>query len=434
MWAMWACQPPAVPPAQEPAFEGGSVELHPAIATVPVIRWRQLRMSERVWLSWTFEGELLSSPAVEVAPGLAHTYLLGLPAGAVATDLVLHAEIAGREQTLPLPDAVTGSLPDELLAPVAVRTAWLSGEFLLTSVDVGERPFYGPCYTVILDKQGRIVWYRRSAGERLTWQPKVSRTGAYLLIDELATYDLDDPGPAVVHRVTLDLAWQQSTELPGMMLAFDELEDGSFVHDERESETAFYLSRLWPDGQHERLWSCEPWMALYSDGWWACATNTILWNPQRQTVLWSTFRTDLLLELEPTGVLLHEYGPYPGGYTFDPPSSAPHEPHGPTWSPSGTLVVSTHDEAEQRQLVREFEVDEEQGVLRELWSHEGEIYAEYGGQAQLLPNDHVLWQLGTAGVVQELTREGQVLWQVQWPEHLVGHVTLLDDLYPLVSP
>jgi hypothetical protein len=434
LWAL-SCRTPEPAPPQEPAFEGGTVALHPELATVPVIRWRQLRPSPRVWLSWRFEGEHRSSPAALVEPGLAHTYLLGLPAGAVATDLVLHAELDGREQTLPLPDAVTGSLPAELLEPEAVLTPRLGADYLLTSVDVGERPFYGPCYTVILDRQGRIVWYRRSEGARLTWQPKVSRYGGYLLIDELPTYALDDEGLPVVTRLTLDLAWQQTTTVEGMMLAFDELEDGSLVHDERETDTAFHLTRQHPDGRRERLWSCGPWLAVYTPDWWACATNTVLWSPERQTVLWSTFRTDLLLELDlGTGALLHEVGPFPGGLEVVPPASAPHEPHGPTWSPAGTLVVSTHDESGERQLIREFELDEAQGVLRELWSHEGDIWAEYGGQAQLLPDGHLLWQLGTAGVVQELTREGEVLWQVQWPEHLVGHVTLIDDLYGLLSP
>lgn len=310
--------------------------------------------------------------------------------------------------------------------------------YLLTSVDVGPEPFFGPCYAVILDALGRIVWYRRTQGQRLTWQPSVSAHGGGLLIDESTTYAFGDTDPPLVRRVTLDLTQQQTLELEGMSFSYSELADGSFVYDERVGESEYYLTRLTPARpgaaeESERLWDCAPWMAPYSTAPRACATNTVLWSAERGTVLWSSFETGILAEIDlETGILARAYGPHPDAGPVIPASSELDKPHFPNWTDEGTLIVSTHGES-GTQWARELVVDEDSGGLREISSIQSPIYAEYGGQVQRRPSGHLLWQLGTAGVIEELAADGEVIWQVRWPGHLVGNATAIADLYALLA-
>ena len=104
------------------------------------------------------------------------------------------------------------------------------------------------------------------------------------------------------------------------------------------------------------------------------------------------------------GTMLAEWGGYPEGWTFDPPESAFELQHYPGFSADGTLMASTHSLDTTKQWVREYEVDETNQVLRQIWSAETSHWAEYAGQAQKLPSGNVLWQLGTAGAVLELVR------------------------------
>lgn len=431
---MLACRrdDPHEPPVT--VASGAQLGNHPEVATVIVASWEQ-HVSGEGWLSWTVEGVESRSPVQSYAPGPASQMLFGVPASTPVEEIVLHLSSGDQEQTVVLGEMSTGPLPEDLFEGTltAIDEALMRPEpYLLTSVDVGLIPFRGPCYTVIVNRQGRIVWYRATPGSYLTWQARVSRSGGALVIDESTLYTFGVPDPPGVTRLTLGLGRQETVMLPGMAIAYDELPDGSWLYDERGSPFLYHLTRLWPDGTTQRLWSCDPWMEEYERRPDNCATNTVLWNESRGTVLWSSYKTGTVVEISlETGELVREFGTYPGGYTFEPPESAFEDQHYPNWTADGTLILSAHDPATEHQVAYEYEVDDATGALRQIWSTTTEIYANYAGQIQVLPSDHLLWQLGTAGVVQEITRDGVVLWSLQWPDSLVGNATPIADLYAL---
>lgn len=426
-------QPTTAPETTPPAVPGADpvlVTVHPQVATMLVVAWDQPVATDEAWVTWTVDGVEHGSRHVPVAAGPASALILGVPERTAVDGITVHTG----DGTLDGGSATTGALPSNLFEPtVTHHEATIRPEpWVLTSVDVGPSPFFGPCYTVIVDADGRIVWYRPTEGARLTWQPRLSRAGDTILLDEEITYTGEDPDQAAVTRVTLDRAAEERTSLPGM-ITFDELDDGGFVYAVAENGFEFDLVRRHPDGTDQRIWTCYPWMEPYNDEYWGCATNTTTWDPTRGTVLWSTFETMIVLEIDlETGEIVREYGPYPGGYRIEPPESTFEKQHFPNWTAAGTLVVSTHDIGATRQLAREFEVDEGEGVLREIWSVETSDYAEYAGHVRVLPSGHLLWGLGTRGVIQEITREGDVLWRIEWRDHLVGNVTPIADLYTLV--
>jgi hypothetical protein len=416
------------PPPFDPATVAVAVD--PRMATLLWVSWTEDLDADEAWVSWTLDGVDRASPHAPAPAGDHRQVVLGVPSS-TEVPLVLHVVVDGVESTASV-DATTGPLPQNLHDPLVVANdpSARPEEWTLTSVDVGPAPFFGPCYTVVLDKAGRIVWYRPTTGNRLTWQAAVSRLGPYLLVDESTLYSFSYPGPPTVSRVSLDLGLDEPIALDGNMISSSELDDGGFVFAEDVDGYQFYLTRQWPDGSRQRLWDCYAWMAPYDAGYWACAPNTTLYVPERGTVVWSMFDTSTIVEIDlASGELVREYGDYPGGYTIDPSSSRFDYQHFPNFSAEGTLMVSTHSPDGSQQWAREFEVDEATSTLHELWSVRSPDWAQYAGQVQKLPSGHVLWELGVTGIIRELEPDGTVVWEVEWPDHLVGNVTPIADLY-----
>jgi hypothetical protein len=420
------------PPTDEPSFTGFRILPHPDVGTLLLVEWSQAQDADETWLTWSFEGVDHTSPHVARPAGQQHEVVLGLPAE-VTVDVAVHALVGGADTIVASGPGTTDPLPDGLPAP-RLTTADLGAmrpeEWLLTSVNSGPDNFFGPCFTVILDRQGRIVWYRLTSDHRLTLLPRVGRDGGSLAIEETTVYVQGTPS---ITRTTLDLEQVQTTPVPDMFMVYAEMADGSFLFDESVSAYEFYLSRQYPDGTRERIWWCNPWMNAYSSEYWACATNTLNYDPVRNTVLWSMFQTSTVAEVDlATGAPIREYGQFPGGFVFDPPTAQFDLQHNVNWSADGTLMVSTHVPSQPgAQRARELEVDEVTGTLHELWSAEADSYAEYEGGVWKLANGNYLWELGTAGEIVELTPTGDTAWRIDWNGHLTGALTVVPDLYAL---
>ena len=134
-----------------------------------------------------------------------------------------------------------------------------------------------------------------------------------------------------------------------------------------------------------------------------------------------------------TGEELRWFGYVPGSWSFEPPESAFVYQHGVTYTPEGTLLVSSQvDRSSYEGVVREYAVDEDDQVLREVWSHgEGDgITARYAGEAHRLPGGNTLHNTGTTPRVREITPEGEVAWDLSFDgDKLIGRTTWLEDLY-----
>ena len=101
------------------------------------------------------------------------------------------------------------------------------------------------------------------------------------------------------------------------------------------------------------------------------------------------------------------------------------------------MLVSTHVPGFQgQQRAREYTLDEENQTLVEIWSYGDEVphYAIYAGEALRLDNGNTLINYGSEGALREVTHELRTAWQVDWDsDYLLGHMTLIDDLYALTS-
>jgi len=81
---------------------------------------------------------------------------------------------------------------------------------------------------------------------------------------------------------------------------------------------------------------------------------------------------------------------------------------------------------------REYEVDDASETLVEVWNFglgEG-IYGDTAGEAHRLENGNTLHNYGSAGHLREVTSEGEIVWEVEWPGNkLLGRTVFLEDLY-----
>jgi len=306
--------------------------------------------------------------------------------------------------------------------------------YMLGTIDVSDGWYGGPFWVFIMDRHGRYVWYHEVPDSRCSLFAQISHDGTHILFDGTTNYVWDDDVRPTITRLSLDLEYHDEQILDDLGFTFDEIEGGALLY-EKEVGNQALLELLHADGSTETIWSCTDW--LHSS--WDCAANSVVWVEATDTVLWSMYNTDTVAEVDrQTGELIRYFGQIAGSWDFDPPDAVVDYQHYPSYTPDGTLIVSTHivgNHSEQR--AREFRVDDDAETMTEIWSYGQEVphYASYGGEAFRLQNGNTLICYGTDGAIREVTHDKKSAWDVVWPEdpdtHLLGHNTLLDDLYAI---
>jgi hypothetical protein len=411
---------------------GVTWRLHEDFGTLAYVGWTQDGPGA-VRIDFTVDGlEWLSTPAVTRDAGTWEQILLGIPYDTVVSwELVAQGEVVASGA-----DLQTGPAPQNL--PVATfesadETRWYGeGRYLLTSVNETTGGWSGgPFWTVILDRQGRAVWARRSTEWTLFAQVSAS-TGADLLIDLDTTWsDFDGGHGSQVLRTKLDQEIER-VATPGLQHAFVEHPDGTLAWGSIEHHWSEALVELAPgDTDPTVIWTCGDDWPEGSD----CESNGLFYDAPTDSYLYSFWTNDTLVAIDrPTGTTSWWAGAVPGGYDFVPRDSLFWLQHGVSWTGAGTLLLSTEADGPTT-MVREYEVDTVAGELREVWSFDAGVYARTNGDAWRLPNGNTLHVVGSAGVIKEVAPDGAVVWEVDYhAERLLGRGELLSDLYVLASP
>ena len=92
----------------------------------------------------------------------------------------------------------------------------------------------------------------------------------------------------------------------------------------------------------------------------------------------------------------------------------------------------TVDEDSMQGRVLEYEVDDEQQSLREIWTYGGHRGLEVivMGQGERLANGNTFVNWGSAGVLSEVSPEGELLWELSFSAGaILGQTWLLEDPY-----
>ena len=308
--------------------------------------------------------------------------------------------------------------------------------WMLFSVNEPATSYGGPWWTVITDRQARVVWALKTPTWASTLYARPARDGQSILIDYNSFWTLFDKAEtSQVARFGIDGVEHAITDTPGMGHAFTDMPDGSLTYPiGGENEGLIALDDA---GAQHMLWSCADFMASngLNEG---CGANSVDWFEATDTFLLSSFSCETVFEIDrSTGELIRWFGHLPGSWTFDPPESIPWWQHGALYTDAGTILLSTKKaEDVEETVVREFEVDAEEETLREIWSFgEGEgLYGETLGEAHRFPNGNTLQNLGSYARMREVTPEGQVVWDVEitGPNQFLGRTTPLESLYDFI--
>lgn len=403
------------------------------------VTWSQEGDTDAVWVEFAVEGEpWRTSPQMPGTVGVHEEILLGLPAASPVKVRV--AALDGEELLRTASQsAATLGLPADL--ENAEFRAWeptlaTTEEWLLGSVDVGDQWYRGPFYVFLLDRSGRIVWYREVPDSRCTMFPRVLKDGSGIAWEANTIYTYRDLKPTFT-RATLDLSREEITEISDFNFTWDETEDGTLLYSYAIGWDTFGIRALHPDGTEETPWTCSPWMEPFDPEHWWCMANAIHYVVSTNTALYSMFESGTVVEVDlTTGDVLRQWGNLEGSWAVDPSESLFEWQHYPTFTPEGTLLLSTHVPGQPgEQRAREYALDDASSTLREVWSYgEGQApYANYAGEAVRLANGNTLLNYGSEGTIREIGPDGQVAWEVAFPGHLVGHQTLVADLYALTA-
>lgn len=416
-------------------------EVHEEIGSLITVAWDQLAEADG-YVEYSFdEGQWLRSPTRRLAPGAREQLLLGIPYDTGASVRVVNdfgdGPLAGDPveiRTDPLPE---GLPVPELLASDPAQ--WEpSGRYLLGSVNQYDGGWSSPAsdfWKFILDREGRVVWAWLTPDRNWTLFTAVSYDGDDLLWDEFTYWSAWDEGlGSQVHRVKIDGTPVQSYATEGGHHAFTELWDESLVWGAADWSSES-LMRMDPRGVVSELWSCGEFLDTHGGDDY-CQSNTVVWDEPSDTFIYSFYSLETVVQVDhATGATLNHWGHTEGSWTFDPPESAFYWQHGAHLTESGTLLTSSYVGSWDAELVvREYELDHEAQVLRQVWTFgEGEgIVGDTAGEAHRLANGNTLHNFGSGCRVREITPGGQVVWDVDWAgTKLLGRTVLLDDLYDL---
>jgi hypothetical protein len=416
-------------------------ELHGEIGSLVTVTWSQLADAQG-WVEYSFDdGQWLQTPPQILEQGSHDQLLLGIPYDTVITARVVNdfggGPLAGEPfeaRTDPLPD---GFPIPELLAADATR--WEpSGRYLLGSVNQYDGGWSSPAsdfWKFILDREGRVVWAWLTPDRNWTLFMGVSYDGDDLLWDEFTYWSAWDEGMgSQVHRVKIDGTPVQSYSTEGGHHAFAELWDESLVWGAADWSSES-LMRMDPRGVVSELWSCGEFLDTHGGANY-CQSNTVVWDEPSDSFIYSFYSLETVVQVDhATGATLNHWGHTEGSWSFDPPESAFYWQHGAHFTEAGTLLTSSYvGNWDAELVVREYELDHEAQVLRQVWSFgEGEgIVGDTAGEAHRLANGNTLHNFGSGCRVREITPDGQVVWDVDWSgTKLLGRTVFLDDLYAL---
>lgn len=429
------------PPRDDTGVDALSVRIDADIGSLVWVSWEQAEADTMV-VEYSFDGGArTSTPQVELEPGPQQLPLLGIPFDA-EVELVLHRVAtfgAVETQTATIhTDPLPAGLPEPTLLAADSSLYDPTTPWLLTSIDKpGDVGTPEATWTIILDRDGRVVWALETPAFRLTMHPRISADGRAILMDLNSHMGTFDRGAASqVQRVGIDGGLQATWDTPGLHHPYTDLPDGSLAWgawgDDLET-----LELLDPDGAQRTLWDCADYHAAQGMPETNCSSNTISWDPASERFLFSFYTTHTVVEIDgASGETTRWFGQMPGGWTFEPEDSAFVWQHGAYLTAEGTLLCSMRapDGAEET-VAREYRLDAHSETLQEIWSYGlgQDLFAPELGEAYRLPGGNTLLNYGSGTHIREVTPSGATAWELSFATgSLLGRSTPIDDLYALL--
>lgn len=422
-------------PLPSDALSAVGNRVHDSFPTLVYATWDQ-SVAGDVHVEYSFDdGVWWSSPVRSLTAGSHEEVLLGIPYGSAVTfHVVLQTpgdSVTSVDQVVKVADLAPSFPPVQVLTYDPKRADLLNAPFLFTAV--GDNP----TFAFIFDRQGRVVWSLRLPNNRTSLHPRVAKDGRSLYLDYNSYWAIFDAGDAgEIDQMLIDGTVLTTFDTPGLHHPFTELPDGSVAYGETaggyQNE---YLTVVKPDGSSDRLWSCEDWLATEDINEF-CMSNTLNYDPLTDKYLFSMWSMEAIIEVDgTTGAVDRWFGQIDGAYAFDPANSEFWWQHGGYITDAGTLLTSSDKTAGGVEtVIREYEIDDKNRVLRQVWSFgvgQG-VFGVQMGEAIRLASGNTLHNYGDLPRIREVTADGEVVWDIEWDDSdFVGRSMPISDLYAL---
>ena len=367
--------------------------------------------------------------------------LLGMLA---ATDISYRLEMSDGESCEG--SFTTENLPSELpsIEVMLYNDAIASPEPYLLGVAMSG---FGQCAPYVIDRDGEWRWY---ALEEETYQVGQAQFAVgtnevlYNRFDAKRQEDL-----ATIERYDLDGELTGSLDTPWAHHFFYQHEDGAIAFlgvdvrpwlDTDEGETVDVagdtlmvldaegnlteIINLWDHFDVEKGPHWDEDFYHNSKDW--THANAVDYDAETDSYLMSLGGLSRIIQVSSAGEILDIIDD--STYTFVTSQSPMTYPHDVHWTEDGTMMMISHSETGTAAV--EWDVDQSAKVMTEVWSYNDGRISTSLGQARELSNGNVMVNYGGMGVIREVTREGEIAWEIQSAlGYFFGNGQFFSDFY-----
>ncbi len=398
------------------------VEISPAIATVVTLSWSTADPSTGA-VSWGLGAD--RGPSRESASATDHAVQLRGLASSTEYGYTVVSTTEGEDPVEVTGTFTTGDLPPALqqigLTVSEDGGGDADGGFLYTPLVSGDE------FPVILDRDGNVVWYHEDlvipAPRILAVKPSCDGQSVWFNSIDAAGDGID---MAWVVRVSWDGTEVEHFELLQHNHTFVEIPDGDVAmlfHDTRPVEDddirGDRIMEMGPDGSVEEIWSVwdhfeyDGGVYLPGTGW--THANALEYDPTDDAYYVGLRNLDCIVKVDrATGETQWVFGGPHTDFDFDgnPPFAEQHE----FQLLDGSILIFDNGTVQRyySQAV-EVSVDTDTWSGDVLWNYTTDptLFVPAGGDVQRLPSGNTLITWSTAGQIDEVTPEGDLVWQAR---------------------
>jgi hypothetical protein len=430
------------------------VSFSPEVHTVLDANWTSPQPG-RSWAEYDVDGETVSTPVEDDGSTSHHVDLLGLEA-LVDVPWTLFTESAEGQRW-----QCSGTSQTENLLPQSVNLEVLSylpelvdptRYVMVTAYSLAPNP-----WVFVADREtGATRWYL--AGDQgtqiTTARPNVvdgnralSNGVIYNQADSARLTDVGqilsvDAAGAPVSQVRTPWAHHVFTVLPDGTITWLAL-DGRPWYDPDTHTTQMVagdsIHELSPDGTDREIFSVWDWAEIAPNALWEQSfypgyidwthADGIRWNEEKQVYIVTFAGLEQVWIIGRDGVPQIRLGP-DADYVPTPEVNWA-RPHDASILPDGSMLVYLGVPERRRSGCHQLQIDEATHTLIQKWVYTAEIGGFALGKCTRMDNGNTTVGFGDGGRIQEVTPEGQVVWDARSNQPAgFGTAFPFDDLYP----
>ncbi len=313
-----------------------------------------------------------------------------------------------------------------------------------------------PVVLFLIDREGRYLWALELEEGSLCQGVAPSRVGLGLRHNTASSDHGEDA--STIEHISYTGETKESVRIPRGHHFFAEPEPGTlawtgldlqYVEELEATVAGDHLVETDPEGEEREVFSAWDHLSIdtiptdepeesgiYPQGIDWTTANGLSYDADSDSYLLSLGGIDRVLQIHrSSGAVLRDFGGLDDSeapYRVEEPAPGFHHQHAPVWTADGTLLMFTVDEDSMQGRVLEYEVDDEQQSLREIWTYGGHRGLEVivMGQGERLANGNTFVNWGSAGVLSEVSPEGELLWELSFSAGaILGQTWLLEDPY-----